>query len=93
MYEQEAMVAQEQYSQADAQVQTLRAERDMLKSSEVRIMQERDSLMREARSQNVLLSNLQAIQVSIHLSELFLLKHWNIEPAESCIFILKHISQ
>ena len=57
------MVAQEQYSQADALAQRMRVERDIAKSNEVRITQEKESLLREARSQNVLLANLQAIQV------------------------------
>lgn len=57
------MLAQEKFSHADVQLQNMRAERDMLKTVEARLNQEKEGLIREARSQNMLLANLQAIQV------------------------------
>ena len=57
------MLAQEKFSNADVQLQNMRAERDMLKTIEARLNQEKEGLIREARSQNMLLANLQAIQV------------------------------
>ena len=57
------MLAQEKFSHADVQLQNMRAERDMLKTIEARLNQEKEGLIREARSQNMLLANLQAIQV------------------------------
>ena len=57
------MLAQEKFSHADVQLQNMRAERGMLKTVEARLNQEKEGLIREARSQNMLLANLQAIQV------------------------------
>ena len=61
------MTVQEKFSHADVQLQNMRAERDMLKTAEARLNQEKEGLVREARSQSMLLANLQAIQVSTQL--------------------------
>ena len=58
------MLAQEKFSHADVQLKNMRAERDMLKTIEARLNQQKEGLVREARSQNMLLANLQAIQVT-----------------------------
>ena len=65
---QELMTTQEKYSNAEVQSQMLRQERDLLKNVEARLSQERDSLLRDQRAQNLLLANLEAIQVIINLN-------------------------
>lgn len=58
------MSCQEKMSNAEVQAHVMRQERDLLKSVEARLTQERDSLLRDQRSQNLLLANLEAIQVA-----------------------------
>lgn len=49
--------------------ESLRKERDMLKLVESRLNQEKETILSQQQSQNVLLSNLQTIQVHvIHIS-------------------------
>lgn len=43
--------------------ENLKKEKDILKMSDVRLTQQRDSLLVEQRGQNLLLANLRAIQV------------------------------
>jgi nucleoprotein TPR len=43
--------------------ENLKKEKEMLKLSEVRLSQQRESLLAEQRGQNLLLTNLQTIQV------------------------------
>ena len=57
------MSVQEQLSQATARSDNLRAERDIIKSSEQRLLVELESCRRERQSQAMLMGNLQAIQV------------------------------
>lgn len=42
----------------------MKKEKEMLKLSEVRLSQQRESLLAEQRGQNLLLTNLQTIQVT-----------------------------
>lgn len=44
--------------------ENLKAEKALMKESEVRLMQENKSLLEHQKSQNVLITNLQTLQVS-----------------------------
>lgn len=57
------MSVQEQLSQAQARVENVRSEKDIIKSSEQRLQAEIDSMRRERHTQTMLMANLQAIQV------------------------------
>jgi len=57
------MSVQEQLSQAQARGENVRAEKDIIKSSEQRLLAELDSVRRERQTQTMLMANLQAIQV------------------------------
>lgn len=46
-----------------SQAESLRKERDMLKMVESRLSQEKESILDQQRSQNLLLTNLKSIQV------------------------------
>lgn len=48
-------------------IESLRKERDMLKLVESRLTQEKETILSQQQSQNVLLSNLQTIQVHVLL--------------------------
>lgn len=63
------MVSQENASRAEVKCQSLQAEKDLLKSSESRLVQEKESMMREQRTQSILMTNLQTIQVSVSRSK------------------------
>ena len=69
------MSSVEQVSQAQAKVENVKAEKDLIKASEQRLSIELDSLRRERHTQTMLMGNLQTIQVfSIHrkLSRFFM---------------------
>jgi hypothetical protein len=57
------MAAQEQIAKAEARVENLRAEKDLIRSSEQRVMIELECIRRERQTQTMLMANLQAIQV------------------------------
>ena len=57
------MASQESLTRFDVQNDNLKAELSLAKTSEQRLVQELESVRREQLSQNLLLSNLQAIQV------------------------------
>ena len=57
------MSTKEQISQAQAKVDNVKAERDLIKTSEQRLSIELESLRRERHSQTMLMANLQTIQV------------------------------
>ena len=57
------MNIQEAKTLAEVRCENLKAEKNMLKSVETRLLQEKESVMREKQTQNLLLANLQAIQV------------------------------
>lgn len=46
-----------------SQAESLRRERDMLRMVETRLSQEKESILTQQRSQNLLLTNLKSIQV------------------------------
>ena len=60
---QDLMSTTEQISQAQAKVDNVKAERDLIKTSEQRLCIELESLRRERHSQTMLMANLQTIQV------------------------------
>jgi hypothetical protein len=57
------MSAKESLARAEAQRDNLRIEKEIVKSSEGRILNELENLRRERHSQSMLMANLQAIQV------------------------------
>ena len=58
------MTSQEKLAHAEAQSQNLRVERDMLKSIEHRLLQEKESSYKDQLSRDQLMANIQSIQVS-----------------------------
>ncbi|XP_077389339.1 translocated promoter region b, nuclear basket protein isoform X2 [Festucalex cinctus] len=61
--------AQEKLSMAEGLSEGLRKERDMLKLVESRLSQEKDMILSQQQSQNVLMTNLQAIQATLERSD------------------------
>ncbi|XP_042908320.1 nucleoprotein TPR isoform X2 [Parasteatoda tepidariorum] len=59
---QDLMQAQEKIAKADVAVENLKAERDLLKSIETRLLQEKESVVREQQHQSRMMANLQALQ-------------------------------
>lgn len=51
------------HSFSKVRAENLKKEKDILKMAEVRLTQQRESLLAEQRGQNLLLTNLQSIQV------------------------------
>ncbi|KAG9351114.1 hypothetical protein JZ751_025004 [Albula glossodonta] len=66
---QDLHAANERLAMAEARSENLRKERDMLKMVESRLSQEKESILAEQRGQNLLLTNLKAIQVTLERSE------------------------
>ena len=66
---QELFTLQERLSKAELSVQNLRTERDLLRSGEQQARSQYEELLREQRGQNVLLTNLQAIQNNLERGE------------------------
>uniref|UniRef100_T1J0B3 Nucleoprotein TPR n=1 Tax=Strigamia maritima TaxID=126957 RepID=T1J0B3_STRMM len=66
---QDLMSIQEKCSRAEVINENLKAERDLLKSMEVRWLQEKEVLLREQKGQAVLKANLQAIQNNLERGE------------------------
>ncbi|XP_036437175.1 translocated promoter region b, nuclear basket protein isoform X2 [Colossoma macropomum] len=66
---QDLRAANEKLAMADSQVESLRKERDMLKVVESRLTQEKESILSQQRSQNLLLTNLKSIQATLERSE------------------------
>lgn len=60
---QDLMVAQEKLAKSDVTIENLKAERDLLKGVEARLLQEKESVMKEQTHQSRLMANLQAVQV------------------------------
>lgn len=60
---QDLMVAQEKLAKSDVTIENLKAERDLLKGVEARLLQEKESVMKEQQHQSRLMANLQAVQV------------------------------
>uniref|UniRef100_A0A8C2MUJ2 Nucleoprotein TPR n=1 Tax=Cricetulus griseus TaxID=10029 RepID=A0A8C2MUJ2_CRIGR len=61
--------ANEKLAVAEVRADNLKKEKEMLKLSEVRLSQQRESLLAEQRGQNLLLTNLQTIQGILERSE------------------------
>uniref|UniRef100_A0A3P9HHM3 Nucleoprotein TPR n=1 Tax=Oryzias latipes TaxID=8090 RepID=A0A3P9HHM3_ORYLA len=61
--------AREKLAMAQAHAENLRKERDMLKLLESRLTQEKETILNQQQSQNLLLTNLQSIQASLERSE------------------------
>ncbi|XP_061201715.1 nucleoprotein TPR isoform X1 [Neopsephotus bourkii] len=61
--------ANEKLAVAEVRAENLKKEKDILKMSDVRLTQQRDSLLVEQRGQNLLLANLRAIQGILEKSE------------------------
>ncbi|KAM5239085.1 nucleoprotein TPR [Ctenodactylus gundi] len=61
--------ANEKLAVAEVRAENMKKEKEMLKLSEVRLSQQRESLLAEQRGQNLLLTNLQTIQGILERSE------------------------
>uniref|UniRef100_A0A3B5B4R2 Nucleoprotein TPR n=1 Tax=Stegastes partitus TaxID=144197 RepID=A0A3B5B4R2_9TELE len=61
--------AKEKLTMAEGRAENLRKERDMLKLVESRLNQEKETILSQQQSQNLLLTNLQAIQATLERSE------------------------
>uniref|UniRef100_A0A8C3AJ24 Nucleoprotein TPR n=1 Tax=Cyclopterus lumpus TaxID=8103 RepID=A0A8C3AJ24_CYCLU len=61
--------AKEKLTMAEGHAESLRKERDMLKLVESQLNQERESILSHQQSQNLLMTNLQAIQATLERSE------------------------
>uniref|UniRef100_A0AAR2LSE7 Nucleoprotein TPR n=1 Tax=Pygocentrus nattereri TaxID=42514 RepID=A0AAR2LSE7_PYGNA len=66
---QDLRAANEKLTMAGSQVESLRKERDILKVVESRLNQEKESILSQQRSQNLLLTNLKSIQATLERSE------------------------
>ncbi|XP_072536890.1 translocated promoter region b, nuclear basket protein isoform X2 [Salminus brasiliensis] len=66
---QDLRAANEKLALAESRVESLRKERDMLKMVESRLSQEKESILSQQRSQNLLLTNLKSIQATLERSE------------------------
>uniref|UniRef100_A0A8B9H7L6 Nucleoprotein TPR n=1 Tax=Astyanax mexicanus TaxID=7994 RepID=A0A8B9H7L6_ASTMX len=61
--------ANEKLAVAEVRCENLRKERDILKQAESRLTQEKESILAEQRSQNLLLTNLKSIQLTMERTE------------------------
>uniref|UniRef100_A0A671WMD6 Nucleoprotein TPR n=1 Tax=Sparus aurata TaxID=8175 RepID=A0A671WMD6_SPAAU len=61
--------AKEKVAMAEGHVESLRKERDMLKLVESRLNQEKETILGQQQTQNLLLTNLQTIQATLERSE------------------------
>ncbi|XP_056379611.1 nucleoprotein TPR isoform X2 [Hyla sarda] len=66
---QDLRAANEKLAIAEVRAENLKREKELLKMTENRLTQERDSLCLEQRGQNLLLTNLQTIQVTLEKSD------------------------
>uniref|UniRef100_A0A670IJL4 Nucleoprotein TPR n=1 Tax=Podarcis muralis TaxID=64176 RepID=A0A670IJL4_PODMU len=66
---QELRGANEKLAVAEVRAENLKKEKDILKMAEVRLTQQKDSLVTAQRGQNMLLTNLQSIQVILERAE------------------------
>ncbi|XP_078498755.1 nucleoprotein TPR isoform X2 [Lissotriton helveticus] len=88
---QDLRAANEKLAIAEVRGENLRKEKDMLKMSEARLNQERESLIAGQRGQNLLYTNLQTIQLTLERSETEIKQRYNnqIEKLEREIAQLK----
>ncbi|XP_038820047.1 nucleoprotein TPR isoform X2 [Salvelinus namaycush] len=66
---QDLRAANEKLAMAEVRGENLKKERDMLKSAESRLNQEKEAMMAEQRNQNLLLTNLKSIQLTMERTE------------------------
>uniref|UniRef100_A0A674DEH9 Nucleoprotein TPR n=1 Tax=Salmo trutta TaxID=8032 RepID=A0A674DEH9_SALTR len=66
---QDLRAANEKLAMAEVRGENLKKERDMLKSAESRLSQEKEAMMAEQRNQNLLLTNLKSIQLTMERTE------------------------
>uniref|UniRef100_A0A8C6XYN8 Nucleoprotein TPR n=1 Tax=Naja naja TaxID=35670 RepID=A0A8C6XYN8_NAJNA len=66
---QELRGANEKLNVAEVRAENLKKEKDILKMAEIRLTQQKESLIAEHRGQNLLLTNLQSIQVILEKGE------------------------
>ncbi|XP_053549834.1 LOW QUALITY PROTEIN: nucleoprotein TPR [Bombina bombina] len=66
---QDLRAANEKLAIAEVRAENLKREKELIKMSEVRLSQERESLITEQKGQNLLLTNLQTIQLTLERSE------------------------
>nr|XP_033817183.1 nucleoprotein TPR isoform X1 [Geotrypetes seraphini] len=88
---QDLRAANEKLAVAEVRAENLKKEKDILKMAEARLNQERESLLAEQRGQNLLLTNLQSIQVTLERSETEIRQRYNnqIEKLEREVTHLK----
>ncbi|XP_070816529.1 translocated promoter region b, nuclear basket protein isoform X2 [Chaetodon trifascialis] len=67
----------EKVAMAEGQSENLRKERDMLKLVESRLNQEKETILSQQQTQNLLLTNLQTIQATLERSEMDTRQHLN----------------
>ncbi|KAM9444499.1 translocated promoter region b, nuclear basket protein isoform 3-T3 [Clarias gariepinus] len=67
---QDLRAAKEKLSMVESQAESLRKERDMLKMVESSLCQEKESILAQQKSQNLLLTNLKSIQATLERSEI-----------------------
>ncbi|KAG7457192.1 hypothetical protein MATL_G00243860 [Megalops atlanticus] len=66
---QDLRAANEKLALAEVRSENLKKERDMMKMAESRLTQEKESILAEQRGQNLLLTNLKSIQLTLERSE------------------------
>ncbi|CAL1291713.1 unnamed protein product [Larinioides sclopetarius] len=66
---QDLMIAQEKIAKSDVTIENLKAERDLLKSVETRLLHEKESVIREQQHQSRMMANLQAVQNNLERME------------------------
>ncbi|XP_018427815.1 PREDICTED: nucleoprotein TPR [Nanorana parkeri] len=74
---QDLRAASEKLALAEVKAENLKREKELLKMTETRLSQERTSLLAEQRGQNLLLTNLQTIQVTLERSETEMRQHYH----------------
>nr|DBA17744.1 TPA: hypothetical protein GDO54_016072 [Pyxicephalus adspersus] len=74
---QDLRAANEKLAFAEVKAENLKREKELLKMTETRLSQERESLLAEQRGQNLLLTNLQTIQVTLESSETEMKQRYN----------------
>nr|XP_009296772.1 nucleoprotein TPR isoform X1 [Danio rerio] len=83
--------ANEKLTMSESRAENIRKERDILKQVENRLNQEKESILTEQRSQNLLLTNLKSIQLTMERSETETKQRYNnqIQHLEKEIIQLK----
>lgn len=74
---QDLRAANEKLALSEVKAENLKREKELLKMTETRLSQERESLLAEQRGQNLLLTNLQTIQVTLERSETEIRQRYN----------------